>query len=66
MWFTIKTSKHFTDDPKLVYQAIQCTRYLSKPLLDPVIERNGFFAHQEHLLLTISQDDKKIIKRVRT
>lgn len=67
LWFTIKTSKHFTDGPKLVYQAIQSTRYLPKPLLDvvdPVIERNGFFAHPEHLLLAMIQDDKKYVREL--
>ena len=62
MWFAIKTSNHFTGGSKRVYQVIQYTRYLSKPLLissKPVIERNGFFPHTEHLMLAISQDDKK-------
>ena len=43
LWFAIKTSKHFTNGPKLVYQAIQTIKYLSKHLLDvvdPMIERN--------------------------
>ena len=65
MCFTIKTSKHCTDGPKLVYQAMQYTRYLSKPLLevvDPVIERNGFIAHLEYLLLIMTQGDKKSIR----
>lgn len=67
MWFTIKRSQLFTDGPKLVYQAIQSTRYLPKPLrdiVDPVIERNGFFAHPEHLLLAMTQDDKKYIREL--
>ena len=45
---TTKTSKYITGDPKLVYQAMQSTRYLSKHLFDvfdPMIERKGFFAH---------------------
>ena len=36
MLFTIKTSKHLTGDLKLVCQAIQYTRYLSKSLLDVI------------------------------
>ena len=34
MWFTVKTRKNITGGPKLVYQAIQSTRYLSKPFFD--------------------------------
>ena len=62
MWFTIKTSKHFTNLlPKFVYQAIQSTRYLSKSLLDvvdPVIELNVFFFRPPRIL-TVSQDSRK-------
>ena len=67
MWFNIKTSKHFTDGPKLVYQVIESTRYLSKHLLDiveTVIERNGFFLYPECLLLAMTQDDKKCIREI--
>ena len=65
MCFTIKTSKHFTRGSKFIYQGIQSTRYLSKSLpdaVDPVIEQNDFFAHPEHLLLAINQDEEKIIR----
>ena len=68
MWFAIKTRKNFIGGPKLIYQAIQSTRYLSNSLfdvLDSVIERIFFFlffAHPEHWLLAISQDEKKSIR----
>lgn len=67
MWFSIRTSKYFTDGPKLIYQSIQSSRYLSKDLhkiVDPVIERNGFFAHPEHLMLAMTQDDRKHIREL--
>lgn len=51
LWFEIKRSKYFTDGPNHVYQAIKKSRYLSEELLkvvDPVIERNAFFAHSEN------------------
>ncbi|KAJ9579138.1 hypothetical protein L9F63_024754 [Diploptera punctata] len=67
MWFTIKTSKLVTDGQKLVCQAIQSTRYLLKLLLDlvdTVIERIVFFAHPEHVLLTMTLDDKKHIREL--
>ena len=59
VWFTIKTSKHYTDGPKTVNQAIQFSRYLSIPLLDnviPVIGLNDFF--HPHRILTASLDTK--------
>lgn len=65
MWFSIKTSKYFTEGPKLVYQSIQSSRYLPEDLrniVDPVIERNGFFAHPEHLMLAMTQDNTKHIR----
>lgn len=48
VWFNIKKSKYFTDGPKHVFQAIETSRFLPENLLevvDPVIERNSFFAH---------------------
>ena len=51
---------------KLVYQAIQSTRYLSKHLLDvvdPMIKLNDFFFFLPlRTLLVITQDDKKSIR----
>ncbi|GBN51808.1 hypothetical protein AVEN_207568-1 [Araneus ventricosus] len=63
MWFSIKASKYFTEGPKLVYQSIQSSRYLPDDLRNivyPVIERNGFFAHPEHLMLAMIQDNRTI------
>lgn len=67
MWFSIKTSKYFTEGPKLVYQSIKSSRYLPEDLrniVDPVIERNGFFAHPEHLMLAMTQDNTKHIREL--
>lgn len=69
MWFSIRTSIYFTDGPKLIYQSIQSSRYLSKDLhkiVDPVIERNSFFVHPKHLMLAMAmiQDDRKHIREL--
>jgi len=67
LWFEIKKSKYFTDGPKHVYQAIKKTRYLSDELLqvvDPVIQRNAFFAHSENLLLAMLVDDREHIREL--
>ncbi|GBO32736.1 hypothetical protein AVEN_62888-1 [Araneus ventricosus] len=66
-WFSIKTSKYFTEGPKLVYQSIQSSRYLPDDLrniLYPVIERNGFYAHPKHLMLAMIQDNTKHIREL--
>ncbi|GBO12141.1 hypothetical protein AVEN_204982-1 [Araneus ventricosus] len=67
MWFSIKTSKYFTEGPKLVNQSIQSSRYLPEDLrnlVGPVIKRNGFFAHPEHLMLATTQDNTKLIREL--
>lgn len=67
MWFRIKLSRSFTNGPKLLYQSIQASRYLPEELrnvVDPVIERNGFFAHPEHLLLAMIEDDQKHVREL--
>lgn len=67
MWFCIKKTKLFTDGPKLVHQCIETSRYLKdelKAVIDPVIERNGFFAHPEHVMITMTQDPRKHIREL--
>ncbi|GBM78702.1 hypothetical protein AVEN_25763-1 [Araneus ventricosus] len=67
IWFSIKTSKYFTDGPKLVSQSIPSSRYLPEDLrnlVDTVIKRNGFFAHPEYLMLAMTQDNPKLIRDI--
>lgn len=67
LWFKIKTSKKFTDGPKIVFETIRTSRYLSQNLLqviDPVIERNAFFAHPENLLLAMIVDESRYIREL--
>lgn len=67
MWFSIKKTKLFTDGPKLIYQSVKTSRYLTdelKAIVDPVIDRNGFFAHPEHVMITMTQDPRKHIREL--
>ncbi|GBN88697.1 hypothetical protein AVEN_19754-1 [Araneus ventricosus] len=67
LWFSIKKSKYFIDGPKHVFQAIQTTRYLSYELLqvvDPVMQRNAFFAHPENVLLAMLVDEREYIREL--
>ncbi|GBL94841.1 hypothetical protein AVEN_197523-1 [Araneus ventricosus] len=65
VWFAVKKSKYFTDGPKHVFQTIQTSRYLSDELLqviDPVIQRNAFFARTDNVLLAMLVDEKEHIR----
>lgn len=67
MWFSIKKSKYFIDGPRHVFQVIQTSRYLPGELLqvvDPVIERNAFFAHPENILLAMIVDEREHIREL--
>ncbi|GBL96056.1 hypothetical protein AVEN_14736-1 [Araneus ventricosus] len=46
---------------------MQYSRYLPEDLRNlvyPVIKRNGFFAHPEHLMLALPQDNTKLIREL--
>ena len=67
MWFAIKTKPSCKDGGRHVFQAIVKSRYLSKDLrdvVDPVIQRNGYFSHPENLLLSMLTDDRPIIRKL--
>ncbi|GBN63019.1 hypothetical protein AVEN_173756-1 [Araneus ventricosus] len=67
VWFAIKKSKYFTDGPKHVFQAIQTSRYLSDellPVVDPVMQRNAFFAHRDNVLLAMLVDEREHIREL--
>ncbi|GBL81875.1 hypothetical protein AVEN_50478-1 [Araneus ventricosus] len=67
VWFAIKKSKYFTDGPKHVFLATQTSQYLSDELLqvvDPVIQRNAFFAHAENVLLAMLVDAREHIREL--
>lgn len=67
VWFDIKKNSSFTDGPKHVFKVIQTSRYLPanlRQVVEPVIERNSFFAHPENLLLSMVMDDRKHIREL--
>lgn len=67
VWFAIEKSKYFTDLPKHVFQTIQTSRYLSDKLLevvDPVLERNVFFARPENVLSAMVVDEREHIREL--
>jgi hypothetical protein len=67
MWFTIKMNPSCKDGAKHVWKTIQRSRYLStefKDVIDPVIQRNAYFAHPENLLLSMITDERKTIREL--
>lgn len=67
VWFAVKNKRSIIDDPKHLFKLIQLSRYLPNDLqvvINPVIQRNGFFAHPENLLLCMSFDERKFIREL--
>lgn len=67
MWFRIKMKPSCKDGAKHLWETIQFSRYLSADLrnvVDPVIQRNGFFAHSENILLSMITDDRQHIREL--
>lgn len=67
VWFEIKTHPTCNDGSRSFWKLISNSRYLSpelKAVIDPVIERNAYFAHPENLLLSMLTDRKKHIREL--
>ena len=63
----IKTKPSCKDAAKHLWSTIHLSRYLPaelKEVVDPVIQRNGFFGHPENLLLTMITDERKHIREL--
>jgi len=59
-WFFIKAHPKCTDGPRNLFHQIQLTSRLSREdreIVEPVVQRNAFFAHPENLLLTMLTDE---------
>lgn len=67
MWFLIKQQSSFKDGAKHTYQLTQYSRFLPenlKSVVDPVIERNAFYAHPENLLVSMLFDERDHIREL--
>lgn len=67
VWFHIKRNWKCTDGPLNLFKLIRDSRYLNKEnrnIVDESIQRNGFYAHHENLLLTMIRDKNKKIRSV--
>ena len=67
MWFCIKTKPSCKDGARHLWKTIYLSRYLSpelKRVIDPVLQRNSFFAHPENLILSMITDERIHIRQL--
>lgn len=65
LWFSIKTSILYRGTKTCVpINTIFKVPGDLRNIVDPVFERNGFFAHPEHLMLTMTQNNTKHIREL--
>jgi hypothetical protein len=65
VWFAVKSKPFCTDGPRHLWKLISNSRYLPDAIrsyIDPVIQRNAFFAHPENILLAMMSDDRPHIR----
>ena len=66
-WFNIKRNSSYIHGPKNLWSMIFRSRYLSddlKAVIDPILQRNAFFAHQENILVAMLHDSRKHIREL--
>lgn len=66
-WFLIKSKPSCKDGTHHLFNIIVASRYLPetlKKIIDPVIQRNGYFAHPENILLAMITDERKHIREL--
>ncbi|CAH1103705.1 unnamed protein product [Psylliodes chrysocephalus] len=67
VWFDIKVRSSCTEGSRHLFSLIRRSRYLPaavKDVIDPVIQRNAFFAHKENILLSMLTDDRKPMREL--
>ena len=67
VWFVVKCKPSCKDGAKHLWMLVNKSRYLPddlKLVVDPVIQRNAFYAHPENLLLSMIADDRKEIREL--
>lgn len=67
VWFAIKCKPSCKDGAKHLWMLANKSRYLPddlKSIVDPVIQRNAFYAHPENLLLSMITDERKGIREL--
>jgi hypothetical protein len=67
MWFSIKNNPLFSSGSLHIWKLVKLTRYLPEELraiVDPVIQRNAYFAHQENMLIAMITDENMSVRKL--
>lgn len=67
VWFTIKQHSSCFDGARNLWKLMNYSRYLDnsyQKIIDPVIQRNAFFAHPESILLGMLKDSRQHIREL--
>lgn len=66
-WFQIKLNPKCINGAKNLWFLIEKSRYLTqenRAVVDPVIQRNGFFGHPESILLSMLADESRVVREL--
>jgi hypothetical protein len=65
VWFNIRNKPYFTCGSWHTWNMIRLSRYMSvelKTIIDPVIQRNAYYAHPENLLVGMISDESRYVR----
>ena len=67
VWFSVKCKPSCKDGARHLWMLVNKSRYLAddlKSIIDPVIQRNAYYAHPENLLLSMITDERKQVREL--
>ena len=67
VWFSIKQKSSCKDGARHLFRSIQLSRYLStklRDIIDPVIQRSGYFGHPAYQLLAMISDQREYVREL--
>lgn len=67
VWFAIKTTPSCKDGARHVWLTVHLSRAMPdkvRAVIDPVIQRNAYFAHPENLLLAMAFDERDQVRQL--
>ena len=62
MWFAIRQSSSCDFGSRNLFRSIELLRQRTQATVRPVIQRNGYWAHPEQLLLAMVADDDGVVR----
>ena len=67
VWFHLKTKSSCSEGSRHLWRTIKFSRYLTpelKAIVDPVIQRNGYFGTSENILIAMFTEDRQQIREL--